>query len=284
MIQLTPGDTRYPKRLRAVSHPPDPLWVWGTLPDHSIPTVGIVGTRRLTPYGARVARQLAITLARAGAVVVSGLAQGIDSTAHAGAIDAAGRTIAVLGEGLAWFDDHGPLRRRQLAHRIRVQGALVSEYPLDVHAKDWTFPRRNATIAGLSDALVVVEAPDGSGALITARRMLELKRPVFAVAGPFGAPTWIGSHQFIRDRRAQLLSNVQQVTDVLGLRLMPMADPNDEALERRLMDALETEPADADAIAVALRISPGRAAQVIAQRLIAGAIVPTGDGRFARVR
>lgn len=282
MIQLAPRDPRYPRRLRDLRQPPDPLWVWGGLPDPQTPTVGIVGTRRLTTYGARIARELAAVLARAGAVVVSGLAQGIDSTAHAGALDANGRTIAVLGEGLAWFDDHGPLRRRQLARRIRAQGALVSEYPLALQGARWTFPKRNATIAGLSDALLVIEAPEGSGALITAEAMAHLGRPVFAVPGPFGAPTWIGSHRSIANGHARILTSAEQVADQLGLQLVPHARPAADALAERLLTLLSTDAADADAIAAGLGIQAAAAATLIAEQMIAGRIAPSGDGRFAR--
>jgi DNA processing protein len=283
MIQLGPRDARYPKRLRALTDPPDPLWVWGALPDDQVPTVGIVGTRRLTTYGARVARELALVLARAGAVVVSGLAQGIDSTAHAGALEGGGHTIAVLGEGLAWFDDHGPIRRRTLARRIREQGALVSEYPLDVPGSDWSYPKRNATIAGLCDALVVVEAPERSGALITAKRMLKLRRQVYAVPGPFGAPTWIGSNEFIAVGKAKLLASAQQIADQLGLRLAtPARSDRGDDLAGRLMALLAVDAAETDAIAAGLRVTSAEAATLIAQQLVAGAIVPTPDGRFAR--
>jgi DNA processing protein len=244
--------------------------------------VGIVGTRRLTTYGARIARELATVLARAGAVIVSGLAQGIDSTAHGGALDANGRTIAVLAEGLAYFDDHGPFRRRQLALRIRRQGALVSEYPLELPAARWTFPQRNATIAGLSDALVVVEAPDGSGALITAEAMADLGRPVFAVPGPFGAPTWIGSHRSIALGQARILTSAHQVADEVGLRLVPAARAPTDARAERLLTLLALEAADMDAIADRLEITPSDAATVVAEQMIEGTIAPTGDGRFAR--
>jgi len=284
VIQLARRDPRYPERLRALSSPPDPLWVWGDLPEPRAPTVGIVGTRRLTTYGARVAHELATVLARAGAVIVSGLAQGIDSTAHSGALDANGRTIAVLGEGLAWFDDHGPLRRRQLAQRIRRQGALVSEYALQLRAERWTFPQRNATIAGLSDVLVVVEAPEGSGALITAKAMADLGRPVFAVPGPFGAPTWIGSHRKIAAGEAQLLASAQQVADLIGLGLVASTRPRSHALAERLLTLLASDAADIDGISPALGITAAGASTLIAELMIAGTIAPTGDGRFARVR
>ncbi len=284
MNQVTPRESAYPRRLRELRKPPDPLWVSGDLPDDGIPTVGIVGTRRLTPYGVRVARELSTTLARAGAVVVSGLAQGIDSTAHAAALDSGGPTIAVLGEGLASFEETGPVRRRHLAARIRRQGALVSEYALDLHPTDWTYPRRNATIAGLSDVLIVVEAPEGSGALITADRMVDLGRPLYAVPGPLGAPTWVGSNRYIAEGKATLLASAKQIADLLGLRLAsPAPRPSSrDHLGERLAALLAASAADTDTIAAGLGIAAAAATTLIAEQLIAGTIAPTGDGRFAR--
>lgn len=281
MIKLAPRDPEYPRRLRTMKRPPDPLWVWGKLPDEDVRTVGIVGTRRLTQYGQRIARELSMALARAGAVIVSGLAQGVDSVAHAGALDAAGRTIAVLGEGLAWYDEHGPARRRQLAKRIRHQGALISEYPLDLRGTDWTYPRRNASIAALSDVLIVVEAPEGSGALITAQHMEKLEKPIFVVPGPLGAPTWDGSNQYIAQGKGTLLASAQQVADRLGLTVA--ARPRDDKGKAdHLIAMLAAEPADADAIATGLGLKAADATTLIAQELIAGTIVATPDGRFAR--
>ena len=281
MIKLSPGQPGYPRRLhKKMKHPPEPLWLWGTLPDDHIATVGIVGTRRLTPLGSRIARVLAMTLARAGAVIVSGLAQGIDSTAHAAALDVQGRTIAVLGEGLAHFDEHGPLRRRQLAKRVRASGALISEYPLDTRGNDWTYPRRNQTIAALSDALIVVEAPRDSGALITAGDAVKMHTPVFVVPGPIDSPTWEGSNAYIAKGDGTILANVQQVAAHLRLRLEPPAAGEREKATR--LGVILSEPADTDAIAAALEIAPMDAAILIAQELVNGTIVATEDGRFVR--
>lgn len=283
MISRRPCDPGYPRRLRDMRKPPDPLWISGDLPDDRLPTVGIVGTRRLTSYGARVARELATALAAAGAVVVSGLAQGIDSTAHSAALDAAGLTVAVLGEGLAAFDELGPVLRRRLAARIARSGAVVSEYGLDVRPADWTYPRRNATIAGLSDVLVVVEAPETSGALITADRMRDLGRPVFLVPGPLGAPTWIGSNRYIAEGKGTLLVGAEPVAAVLGLRIGPAGrDPEAADDASQLLAFLAARATDADAIAAGLGIPPAEATTLIAEQLIAGTIVATGDGRFAR--
>lgn len=285
MIRLSPRDPGYPPRLHGLKRPPDPLWVWGQLPDPDQPTVGIVGTRRLTQYGQRIARELAMALARAGAVIVSGLAQGVDSVAHAGALDAAGRTIAVLGEGLAYYDEHGAARRRHLAQRIRKQGALVSEWALDLRGTEWTFPRRNLTIAAFSDALVVVEAPKDSGSLITADRMRDdVQRPVFVVPGPLGAPTWEGSNHYIATGSGILLASAQQVADRLGVTLTAQPAAPMDPRAAHLAALLAAGPADLDTIAAQLRLDPSRATTLVAEQVIAGAVTAMPDGRFARAR
>src|SRR5213594_3816520 len=163
-----PPDARYPARLRALEHPPDPLWIDGDTAALAARAVAIVGTRRMTTYGERVARELAGACASEGVVVVSGLAQGIDSAAHRGALDGGGRTVAVLGEGIVFFLATVRGRRRPLVPRIRANGALVSQYAPSFCAQPWMFVRRNATIAALAEAVVVVEAGEESGALITA--------------------------------------------------------------------------------------------------------------------
>lgn len=284
MIALRPGDPRYPERLRALALPPDPLWVSGTLPEEGARTVAVVGTRRLTPYGTRMARAIAHGLARAGAVIVSGLAQGIDSIAHSAALEAGGRTVAVLGEGLTVFDETGPLLRRRLASRIRERGALVSEYALDVRATKWTFPKRNGTLAALSDAIVVVEAPVRSGALITADHAIELGRPLFAVPGPLGAATWEGSNGYIARGLARLLLGPADVAACLGLAVtVPPAARKDRTVGGRVLEMLAAGPADVDGIA-AIVGARSDAFTLIAEMLLAGAIAPTGDGRFARTK
>lgn len=283
MIELRPGERGYPLRLRDLRTPPNPLWLDGTLPDDSVPSVAIVGTRRVTPYGTRVAREITSALASAGAVVVSGLAQGIDSCAHAAAIEAGGRTVAVLGEGLLAFDQSGPIRRRRLARAIRERGALLSEYGLGFGAQSWTFPRRNATIAALADVVVVVEAPRGSGALITADRAAELGRPVYAVPGPLGASTWEGSNRYIAEGRARLLLTPADVGKELDLTVgdQPLG-PSEATMVDRVLELLAAGAADADAIAGPLGLSGAEAATLIADMLLAGRVVATGDGRFAR--
>lgn len=285
MIRLSPTERSYPRRLLQLKRPPDPLWVWGTLPPDHVRTVGVVGTRRLTEYGRRIAREITMALSRAGVVIVSGLAQGVDSVAHMAALEVGGRTIAVLGEGIAYFDDNGAVRRRQLAQRIRKEGALVSEWELEVRGTEWTFPRRNLTLAALCDALVVVEAPEGSGALITAENMREkVHRPIFIVPGPLGAPTWAGSNRFIANGWGTLLASAQQVADRLELGQIPVSTrANGGALANKLIALLAAEPADVDTIARDLGIRPTEATMLVAEQVVAGRVAAMPDGRFARV-
>lgn len=283
LIELRPTEPGYPRRLKDLRHPPDPLWLSGTLPDETTCCIAVVGTRRLTPYGNRIAREVAGAIASAGAVVVSGLAQGIDSVAHRAALDADGRSIAVLGEGLLAFEQGGPLQRRRLARAIRERGALVSEYGLDFGAQTWTFPRRNATIAALADAVVVIEAPVDSGALITAERALELGRPLFAVPGPLGASTWEGSNRYIAERKAHLLLSAADILGPFGLTVPDLPSPPlESAIMDRALDLLASGAADADSIAGSLGLPVAEATTLIADMLLAGRIVATGDGRFAR--
>lgn len=283
LIELRPGEPGYPERLLDLPSPPDPLWLDGELPDSDTPCVGIVGTRRMTPYGRQAAREISFGLAAAGVAIVSGLAQGIDSVAHEAAIEARGRTVAVLGEGLLAFDRLGPERRRPLARAIKERGALVSEYPLDLGAKTWTFPKRNATIAALSDAVVVVEAPRGSGALITAKEAIALGRPLFAVPGPIGAPTWLGSNDAIEDGMARIVFGPAVVAAELGVSLATLgAQSPAGALGGRAIELIASGASHPDELAAELGMSTEAAATLIADLLLSGEIVSTADGRFAR--
>ena len=281
MIGIGPGDSRYPARLLDVRCPPDPLWLDGDLVAFATRALSIVGTRRMTPYGARVARELASACAGAGIVVVSGLAQGVDSAAHEGALDAHGRTVAVLGAGIASYlaDTRG--RRRRLAHAIRTSGALISEFPPDAPPQTWTFAQRNTTIAALGELTVVVEAPVGSGALITADEARRLGRPVYAVPGPIGVAASAGVNGLIATGRAKALTGAAMLLDVLGAPASPAAEDGDP-VAARVLDALAGAPADPDALARRLGMSGPTFATVIARLMIRGQIATAPDGRIAR--
>ena len=281
MIGIGPADPRYPPGLLDLRSPPDPLWVDGEQAPLASRAVSIVGTRRMTPYGARVARELASACAEAGLVVVSGLAQGVDSAAHQGALDIGGKTVAVLGAGIASYLGDARGRRRRLAHAIRASGALVSEFPPDAPPQKWTFAQRDATIAALGDLTVVVEAPIGSGALITAEEARRLRRPVYAVPGPIGASASAGANALIAMGAAKALTGPAMLLDALGAAMRVRAPDRDD-LESRILDALASSPAGPDALARRVGINSGPLSSHLARLVIRGVIVATSDGRFAR--
>lgn len=272
MIALRPADDSYPPRLRDLRHPPDPLWVDGDASTLAGPAIAIVGTRRMTAYGERVAREIAMSCARAGLVVVSGLAQGIDSAAHRGALDAGGRTIAVLGESIPVFVATVRGRRRPLVPRIRASGALVSEYAAPLAARGWMFARRNATIAALASAVVVVEAGAVSGALITAAEAEQLGRSLYAVPGPLGSSASLGTNALIASRRACALTAVDELVRGATLSVMPeVRDP--------LLGALRDGPVGIDELARRLRVPLVALTTRVATLVLSGQLVTLADGR-----
>jgi DNA processing protein len=211
------SDASYPSRLKEIPDPPGVLFVRGELQPTDGLAIAIVGTRHATPYGRQQAERLAGGLARAGYVIVSGLARGIDEAAHQGALAAGGRTLAVLGSGVTAIY---PPENAPLADKVIRQGALLSEHPPQAPPLSGTFPQRNRIITGLSLGVIVVEAADRSGALISARHALEQGREVFAVPGRIDSPVSRGCHKLIRDG-ARLIECVDDVLDELG----PLAQP-----------------------------------------------------------
>ncbi len=204
-------DPEMPPRLQAIPDAPEVLFLRGDPGALSAPQVAIVGSRRATPAGAAIARRLAGELAARGVVVTSGLAQGIDAEAHQGALDAGGRTVAVLGSAL---DRVYPAGHRPLAERIAGQGAVVSEFPFGARPAPWNFPWRNRLISGLSLGVLVVEAADRSGSLVTARLAADQGREVFAVPGSILNPLTVGCHRLLRDG-AKLVERVEDVLEEL---------------------------------------------------------------------
>jgi DNA processing protein len=281
VIALGPVDARYPRGLLDLRGPPDPLWCDGDPAALSQVMVSIVGTRRMTPYGARVARELSGACALAGIVVVSGLAQGIDSAAHEGALDRGGKTVAVLGAGIAAYVDGLRGRRRRLAHTIRAQGVLVSEFPPDAPARRWTFAQRNATIAALGAITVVVEAPAVSGALITAEDARRAGRPVCAVPGAIGASASAGTNALIESGRARLLTGPAMLLSMLGSASPATARP-ESGLDTRILDALAASPADPDMLARRLGVRPDELTALLARMMLSGDVGMAPDGRLAR--
>ncbi len=209
---LTEADAGYPRSLREIHDPPGVLFLRGALKPNDALAVGIVGTRHGTQYGLRQAERLAGGLARAGLTIVSGLARGIDAAAHRGALSAGGRTVAVLASGVM---NIYPPEHDRLAEEVAAQGALISEAPPHASPMAGTFPQRNRIISGMSLGIIVVEAAERSGALITARHAMEQGREVFAVPGNVDSRASRGCHQLIRDG-ARLVETADDVLEELG--------------------------------------------------------------------
>jgi len=202
----------YPQPLRRIFDPPLVLYVKGELKEEDALAMAIVGSRRASYYGKNQAERLAGSLAKMGFTIVSGMAWGIDSAAHKGALGAGGRTIAVLGSGLA---NPYPKGNEKLLAEIIENGAAISEFPLTFPPRAENFPRRNRLISGLCLGVVVVEAAERSGSLITARWAMEQGREVFAVPGPIDSATSRGTHRLIKDG-AKLVERVEDVIEELG--------------------------------------------------------------------
>lgn len=194
---LTYRDTAYPDRLRNIHNPPLVLYYRGVLPDFSMqPVIGVVGTRKASAYGKTNATDMSRELAACGALVISGGAAGIDTEALKGAMEADAPVVAVLGSGV---DVVFPATNRQLFQKVEQTGCLISEYPPGTAPKPWQFPERNRIISGLSNGVLVVEAPERSGALITAREAMEQGRDVFAVPGNIHISTCAGSNSLLQE-------------------------------------------------------------------------------------
>jgi DNA processing protein len=206
------GDENYPARLERLADPPPALFVRGALPGPEDRTAAIVGSRKATSYGLRLARTLAADLVRAGFCVVSGLARGIDAAAHEAALAAGGRTVGVMGSGLL---QPYPPEHTGLMDRVAESGAVVSEFPLDAPPSRASFPRRNRVVAALSEAVLVVEAGRKSGALTTARHAADLGVEVLAAPGPVDREQSLGTLGLLRDG-ATPLGSVQDVFAALG--------------------------------------------------------------------
>jgi DNA processing protein len=215
-IKLIPfSDAAYPGSLRAIADPPPLLYVKGELRDNDSKAIAIVGSRSASDYGRRIARDLARGLASFGFTVVSGMARGIDGMAHESALQAGGRTLAVLGSGV---DRAYPPEHEMLYRRISDSGAVISELPMGARPIAFNFPARNRLISGLSLGVVVVEATEKSGSLITASLAAEQGREVFAVPGEAGASRSRGSHRLIR-QGAKLVETVEDIIEEIAPQL-----------------------------------------------------------------
>lgn len=287
-------DGDYPKPLLQIPDPPICLYVRGTMQPTDAVSIGIVGTRRCSSYGREQAVRFAQLLARAGCTVVSGMARGIDGAAHRAALEAGGRTLAVLGNGLAHVY---PPEHQELAERIENAGALLSELPMDCAPDAKNFPARNRIIAGLSLGVLVVEAGKTSGALITARLAGEYNREVFAIPGRIDSPQLsAGVHELIRDGAKlvmcleDILEEFAEVGDIL--RASPEAGGNEQSTgigivgmtpqEREVWQAVVEGAEDADAICSRVSISTGGVMSALTGLELKGLVRRMPGGRYER--
>jgi DNA processing protein len=251
---VTLWDMEYPELLKRIYDPPVLLYVTGTLTTPDKSAVAIVGTRMPSAYGQLVTESLSRDLAQLGITIVSGLARGIDTLAHSAAVKARGRTFAVLGSGL---DVPYPAENRKLLEAITTQGAVISEFPMGTKPDASNFPRRNRIVSGLSLGTVIIESAENGGAMITASTALDQNREVFAVPGSIMEKRTAGPHKLIREGRAKLIQNVDDILEELGPQVrhllkrehVPEAVIEMTLFEKKIYDVLKNEPIHIDALA-----------------------------------
>ena len=276
----------YPARLREIADPPPLIYVRGAMAPQDEWALALVGTRRATAYGRQAAGELARDLATNGVTVVSGLARGIDTIAHRAALDAGGRTIAVLANGL---DTVYPPENRGLASEIAEAGALISDYPLGTKPRAEFFPRRNRIMSGVSLGTLVVEGDVKSGAMITARFAGEQNREVFAVPGSIFAPQSRGPLSLIRDG-ATPVASVEHVLEALNLTMIGAqmdfgrAAPPASEDERALMEVLTREPRHVDEVVRDTGLAAARVSATLALLELKGQVRDLGGMQYVRVR
>lgn len=264
---LPTWDARYPELLRHIYDPPPFLWVRGRMLPQDNRALAIVGTRRASDYGRRLAEEFAYELGQRGFTIVSGLAYGIDAAAHRGALRAGARTLAILGSGV---DRIYPSRHTQLARDIVEgdQGALVSEFPLGAEPDAANFPRRNRIISGMAHGTLVAEAYETGGALITARLAVEQNREVFALPSPVHSASGEGANRLIQRGHAKLVLTVEDILDELGVAppaeedgasSSPEPPPSLNGVEQTLYEVLGPEPMQIEVICDQTGLDPSTA-------------------------
>jgi DNA processing protein len=275
------SEPEYPSLLRELHDPPAGLFLRGAAASELLarPAVAIVGARSCSSYGAQVARLLGRELARAGLVVVSGLARGVDGEAHRGALEAGGMTVAVLGCGI---DRDYPAAHASLATGISENGLVVSEYAPGVEPAPWRFPARNRIIAGLAGAAVIVEARERSGALITADFALEAGREVFAVPGEITSSLSAGTNALLRLGATPLTSS-DDVLEAMGIAVTEVEMPEVSGHAAEVLRVLADRPAGADELVHTTGLDAAAVATALAELELAGAVAEA-DGLFRGVR
>ncbi len=271
------GEESYPENLKEIFDPPYLLYVKGNIRREDKNSLAIVGSRRASYYGLSTAEKFGYALASSGITVVSGLARGIDTAAHRGALKTRGRTLAVLGSGL---NNIYPKENAELADEISEKGAVVSEFPMERGPYKQNFPRRNRVISGLSLGVVVVEAAERSGALITADFALEEGREVFAIPGKLDSSTSRGTHNLIK-QGAKLITSIEDVFEELNLDIAlsvaenrkPVCVPVLEEKEKMVYEVIKDEPLHIDEVISRSKLTICDLSEVLLKLELKGLIV-----------
>ncbi|MBL8063652.1 MAG: DNA-protecting protein DprA [Anaerolineales bacterium] len=282
---LTWMDEEYPSRLREIDQPPPVLYIRGEYLQDDLFAVAIVGTRKVTPYGRQLTEEIASFLAANGISVISGLARGVDAIAHQTALKAGGRSIAVLGSGV---DKIYPPEHRGLAEQMMERGAIISDYAVGTPPDASNFPPRNRIISGLSLAVVVIEAAETSGALITAEFAAEQGREVFAVPGSIYAPQSKGTNRLIQKGAQPLLTpaDLMQALDLTRMDSQKTARrilPSDET-EARLLGVLSSEPLHVDDIRNRAELPIEKVSAALVLMELKGMVKQVGGMNYVSVR
>ncbi len=282
---LTWHDPDYPSRLKEIYDYPPVLYVRGSLLPEDEWCLAVVGTRRATVYGRQVTEEIVSDLARSRITIVSGLAKGIDSVAHSSALDNGGRSIAIFACGL---DTVYPAENANLARRIMQRGALISEYPLGTKPRAENFPRRNRIMSGMSLGVLVVEAGEASGAMITARLALEQNREVFAIPGSILSPTSKGTNHLIQDG-AKLVSHYSDILEELNLTAVAHQIELKEVIpasetESLLLKQLSAEPTHIDEVCRSSRLPISTVSSTLAMMELKGLVKQVGTMNYALAR
>ncbi len=282
---LTYHDTAYPARLKEIYDYPPLIYIRGSLLPEDEWCLAVVGTRRATVYGRQVTEEIVTDLARSKITIVSGLAKGIDSVAHRSALEAGGRTIAIFACGL---DTVYPAENAELARRIMQQGALISDYPLGTRPKADNFPRRNRIMSGLSLGVLVIEADETSGAMITARLALEQNREVFAIPGSILSPASRGTNHLIQEG-AKLVRDYTDVLEELNLTTVAHQIEMKEIIppsetESRLLKQLSAEPTHIDEVCRSSGLPIATVSSTLAMMELKGLVKQVGAMNYALAR
>ena len=283
---ITRHDDGYPPRLKEIYELPPVLYVRGQLQPEDERSVAVVGTRRPSAYGREAAYRLSYDLARAGVIIVSGLARGIDAIVHRAALEAGQRTIAVLGSGP---DVIYPREHANLAEEITRNGAVITEHPLGARPDAQNFPRRNRIMSGMTLGTVVVEAPEGSGSLITANHALEQDREVFAVPGNIFAPSSRGVNKLISQSGAKLVQDSNDILEELNLSSvgqqieMTALFPADDN-ESQILPYVTYDPVHIDEIIRNTRLDISTVSGVLAMMELKGLVKQVGGMNYIRLK